>query len=373
MPERRVDFLYLDEPSMIKAGVNDMHRCVEVMTEMFVLLGKGDYLMGGPNGNAHGLMMNFPKTSPFPNMPLAGPDRRFMAMIAYLGGRFNVCGEKWYGSNRANIDKGLPRSILMIMLNDADTGAPLCLMSANLVSAMRTGAIPGVGAKYLARQGASVVGLVGAGVINRTSLMSLLDTCPSVDTVKVYDILPSAFTAIERFIRADYPTVKHIVSAPDLESLIRDSDIVSVATSGKDSPVIRGEWLKPGALLSLPASGKVDEAFCLTKARHVTDNFLMYEAWREEIEYPYSEQVDLYAINYLDWIHDGKLEKDRIDNLGDIIAGIKPGRRSDDEIILFSQGGMPVEDVAWSYTLYENALKQGLGISLNLWESPYLH
>ena len=91
----RVDFLYLDEPSMIKAGVKDMHACVETMVEVYQLLGQGDYVMGGKNHNSHGVKIVFPKTSPFPNMPLDGPDRRFMAMVAYLGGRFNVAGEKW--------------------------------------------------------------------------------------------------------------------------------------------------------------------------------------------------------------------------------------------------------------------------------------
>jgi len=78
-------------------------------------------------------------------MPIMTTDRRFMAMPAYLGGEFFKAGVKWYGSNIANRDKDLPRSILMFMLNDVDTGAPLALMSANLLSAYRTGAIPGVG------------------------------------------------------------------------------------------------------------------------------------------------------------------------------------------------------------------------------------
>ena len=84
-------------------------------------------------------------------MPVKGPDRRFMALVAYLGGRFNVCGEKWYGSNIANRDRGLPRSILTTLLNDPDTGAPIAFLSANALSSTRTGAIPAVGAKYFAK------------------------------------------------------------------------------------------------------------------------------------------------------------------------------------------------------------------------------
>lgn len=117
----RIDFLYLSEPDTIAAGVNDAARCVDTCAEVFGLLAKGDYLMGGSNHNSHGMGILFPKETPFPNMPVAGPDRRFFAMPAYLGGRFDVCGNKWYGSNAANTAKGLPRSILTLVLNDKDT------------------------------------------------------------------------------------------------------------------------------------------------------------------------------------------------------------------------------------------------------------
>ena len=80
-----------------------------------------------------------------------------------------MAGMKWYGSNVENKDKGLPRSILMLMLNDKETGAPRSLMSANLLSAYRTGAVPGVGAKHLARRDSKVLGIYGPGVMNKTA------------------------------------------------------------------------------------------------------------------------------------------------------------------------------------------------------------
>ncbi|MFX5271977.1 ornithine cyclodeaminase, partial [Acinetobacter baumannii] len=89
-----------------------------------------------------------------------------------LGGRFRTAGVKWYGSNLENREKGLPRSILTFVLNDADTAAPLAFMSANLLSAYRTGAIPGVGARHLARKDSKVFGLMGPGVMGKTTLMA---------------------------------------------------------------------------------------------------------------------------------------------------------------------------------------------------------
>ena len=88
------EFLYLNEEDVIKAGALDYARCTNVEEEIFKLLSTGDYVMGGDNHNSHGITVKFPKESPFPNMPLDGPDRRFMAMPAYVGGRFNVAGQK---------------------------------------------------------------------------------------------------------------------------------------------------------------------------------------------------------------------------------------------------------------------------------------
>lgn len=181
----KIDFLYLSEDDMIAAGVKDMKSCVEAMEEMFKLMKVGDYRMGGANGNSHGSMVMFPEKSPFPEMPVDGPDRRFMAMPAYLGGRFDMAGMKWYGSNAANKEKGLPRSILMLILNDKDTGAPLAFMSANILSAYRTGAVPGVGFKYFAKEDAQTIGIVGPGVMSKTALAAAVAVRPTLKNVKV--------------------------------------------------------------------------------------------------------------------------------------------------------------------------------------------
>lgn len=373
MSNTKIDFLYLDEPSMVKAGVTDMHRCVQVMEDVYVLLGKGDYVMGGKNHNSHGVKISFPENPMHPGMPKDGPDRRFMAMTGYLGGRFHVAGEKWYGSNRANTEKGLPRSILMTMLNDADTGAPIALMSANLVSAFRTGAIPGVGAKYLARPESEICALIGAGVISRTCFMALIDVCKNLNTVRIYDLFPESSEKLAAFIRANYPQIKNVEVVGSIRDAVIGADVINAATSGKVAPRIETEWIKKGAFLSLPASIDLDEDFILNKARRVVDNWKMYEAWAEECQPPYVDSVGLIGGTYLDLIDSGKLTADQIENLGTIVAGLSEGRKSGDEIILFGMGGLPVYDVAWSYEMLLSAREKGLGISLNLWDTPYLY
>ena len=371
--DSKIDFLYLSEPDMIKAGVKDMKSCVDVMEDLLVTLYKGDYVMGGANHNSHGCMIMFPDDPQFPGMPKNADDRRFMAMPAYLGGSYQLAGMKWYGSNVDNKKVGLPRSILMMMLNDKDTGAPLALMSANLVSAYRTGGIPGVGAKYLARKDSKVVSIIGPGVMGKTSLAAFVSVCPNLDTVKIKGRSQRSLDAFTRFIREELPQIKNIEICDSVEAAVKDSDIISFTTTVRDDvssfPYISGDWIKKGALISMPSAARFDDDF-LANCKLVVDNSKLYEAWEEEYPYPTYPQVQIIGTKFTDLKHDGKIEAEDIIDITDIIEKRHPGRTSDDEIIVYSVGGMPVEDIAWGGTVYRNAVKLGIGIKLPLWDKP---
>ena len=371
--DAKIDFLYLSEEDMIKAGVKDMASCVEVMEDLLITLYKGDYVMGGANHNSHGCMIMFPDDPQFEGMPKNADDRRFMAMPAYLGGRYQMAGMKWYGSNVDNKKKGLPRSILMMMLNDKDTGAPLALMSANLVSAYRTGGIPGVGAKYLARKDAKVVSVIGPGVMGKTSLAAFVSVCPQVDTVKIKGRSQRSLDAFVKFVKEELPQIKNIEVCDTVEEAVRDSDIISFTTTVRDDvssfPYISGDWIKKGALISMPSAARFDDDF-LAGCKLVVDNSKLYEAWEEEYPYPTYPQVQIIGTKFTDLKHDGKVKAEDIIDITDIIEKRRPGRESDEEIIVYSVGGMPVEDIAWGGTVYRNAVKMGIGIKLPLWEKP---
>lgn len=371
--DSKIDFLYLSEPDMIKAGVKDMKSCVDVMEDLLVTLYKGDYVMGGANHNSHGCMIMFPDDPQFPGMPKNADDRRFMAMPAYLGGSYQLAGMKWYGSNVDNKKVGLPRSILMMMLNDKDTGAPLALMSANLVSAYRTGGIPGVGAKYLARKDSKVVSIIGPGVMGKTSLAAFVSVCPNLDTVKIKGRSQRSLDAFTKFIREELPQIKNIEICDSVEEAVKDSDIISFTTTVRDDvssfPYINGDWIKKGALISMPSAARFDDDF-LAGCKLVVDNSKLYEAWEEEYPYPTYPQVQIIGTKFTDLKHDGKIKAEDIIDITDIIEKRHPGRTSDDEIIVYSVGGMPVEDIAWGGTVYRNAVKLGIGIKLPLWDKP---
>lgn len=372
-----VDFLYLNEDDMIKAGVCDMKQCIETMEEMLKLMKVGDYRMGGANGNSHGCMVSFPTDPKFPEMPKDGPDRRFMAMPAYLGGEFDMAGMKWYGSNAENRKKGLPRSILMLTLNDKDTGAPVAYMSANILSAFRTGAIPGVGFKYLAPEDTKQVAIIGPGVMSKTAFHAMMTVRPDIDTVKIKGRGQKSLNKFIDFVKEKFPTVKNIEAVDSIEDAVRGSDIVYSGTSSPTGdpsayPYIAEEWIKKGALICTTAALRFDDDFLINRARSVTDNIHLYEAWEEEFSPDAYNTIPIPGVKAMDLVAAGKLDEKKIVDLPDILMGKAPVHEDPDEITVYSVGGMPIEDVAWGTVVYRNALKKGIGTKLNLWNEPKL-
>lgn len=371
-----IDFLYLNEDDMIKAGVKNMSKCIDAMEEMFKLMKIGDYRMGGKNGNSHGCMVEFPKESPFPEMPVDGPDRRFMAMPAYLGGKFDMAGVKWYGSNAENKAKGLPRSILMLTLNDKDTGAPVAYMSANILSAYRTGAVPGIGYRHLAPKDAKTVAIIGPGVMSKTALAAIMCERPSVKLVKVKGRGKKSLETFIKHAEIEYPDVK-FEAVDSIEEAVKDADIIEVSTSSPTGdpslyPYINEKWIKPGALITSTAALRFDDDFIINRARTVTDNIKLYEAWEEEMKPNAYNTIPIPAVKVMDLVAEGKMSEDKIDDLADILTGKIPVHRDEKEITIYSIGGMPVEDVAWGTMVYRNALKKGIGEKLNLWNNPQM-
>jgi ornithine cyclodeaminase len=367
----KIEFLYLSEPDTVAAGVNDAPRCVEVAEEVFRLLTQGDYLMGGPNHNSHGIGIIFPKETRFPNMPVAGPDRRFFAMPAYLGGRFDCCGQKWYGSNQANAKKGLPRSILTVMLNDKDTGAPLCLMSANLLSAARTGAVPGVAVRYLAPRAAETLAVLGCGPINKACMVHTLTQAKGVRKVVCYDLFLEKAQALADWVATTCGL--EAAASPDLQETLGEADLVTIAASRLKPLELKDAWLKPGALVMLSGPAFGDRDFW-TRNRIILDHIELHEAYVEEAvasgdKEGYYRSVIGGPIYRL--IDEGVLPGLRdFTSIGQVILGEKEGRRSEQEKTIFIACGMAVFDVGWAYEVYRTAQRNHIGQNLLLWNEP---
>lgn len=380
----KIDFLYLNEKDMIEAGVLDAAGCIETMRDTMELFGKKDFLLGGPNADEHGLQMNFPQKSDIEGFPLDdGPDRRFMAMPAYLGGRFHIAGQKFYGSNSHNAALGLPRSILMVTLSDVDTGAPKAIMSANLLSAMRTGAMPAMAATYLANKDSEVLSLLGPGVINKCALMCYMEVLPNIKKIKIRGSSSKSKTALamKEFIEKTYPQVKEIVICDSLEEACRDADVVSEAMSvtKENMEEFKLEWFKKGATVFSMGSFLYRKYEDFKNTTMVVDNYGMYQKYLNNFiargpvdAFGNKREWVIMGIHFVHLVKTGQVQREQVINLCDIVNGKSEGRTSQDEIVMCSIGGMPLEDLSWGYDCYQRAMKKGLGTSLNLWDAPYM-
>lgn len=370
-----VKILYLSQEDMISCGVLNMNECVKAIEEGFKIMGSGDYLFGGPDESEHGIKLWFPKQSRGKNMPTMGPDRRFMAMVGYIGGEFNICGVKWYGSNNTNPkERGLPRSIHIVILNDVLTGLPLVIMEGALLSAMRTGATLGVAAKYLSKKDVKIAGVLGAGVISKACIISLASVLQNLKEVKVFDIDKNKAKVFAKEMSEELGL--NVYTTDTCEETIKETEVISVNVSGKNPPLIKDQWLKQGCLLLLPSSiGENTDIYI--------NNILVADLWkqhlnkindqdqRHKIEPSDNSHLDFAATHVVKLIKDKKIEEKNILHLHDIVTGRKKGRNNEKEKILFLCGGLPMQDLAWGFKIYQNALKKNIGKKLSLWEKPY--
>lgn len=374
---KKLRLLYLDEEDMIEAGVLDAAKCVDIMEETIGLLEDGDFIMGGPEHNSHGIMLEFPKKSNIEGFPINdGADRRFIAMPAYLGGKFHVAGCKWYGSNGNNRRMGIPRSNLMFILNDVETGAPLAFMAANLLSSARTGAMPGLAAKLLAKKDSKVLTMLGAGPIAKACFRAIMTNMTNIDTVKIKAGSLKSKTAaqLKEYIEKYYKNIKKVIICETLEEAVRGSDIISESVSVKPGqyPTYKKEWFKSGATLIATSFFDMDKRE-LIGIRKVVDNWKMYEEYGIEDQEGYDENgfrnaTGCMGEEFYYMVEDKLITRDSIDSLGEIIRGKKPARTSDDEVIFVAIEGMPIEDVAWGHEVYLTAKEKGIGQQLKVWD-----
>ncbi len=171
------------------------------------------------------------------------------------------------------------------------------------------------------------------------------------------------------FVKSELPSIRSIEVADTIEEAVRGADIVSFTTTASDDiagfPKVDGSWIKPGAREPMPSAALFDEDFLL-KSRLVVDNMGLYEAW-EEYPYPTFPKMGIIGRAFTGLVHEGKIDRSSIVGITDVITGKLPGRASDDQTIVYSVGGMPVEDIAWGGDVYHRAKEPGIGKELELW------
>ena len=213
--------------------------------------------------------------------------------------------------------------------------------------------------------------------MGKTSFAAFAATCPNLHRVHIKGRGRRSIDSFIEFVKKEYPQIDEITVADTIEDAVRGADVISFTTTAlcgddpeivKTYPYVKTEWVKPGAFIAMPSAARFDDDLLL-KSKLVVDNRKLYDAW--EMEYPYPTYPKMgIGCRFTDLIHEGKISSGDITDMTDIIEKKAPGRTSDDQIIIYSVGGMPVEDVAWGCSVYRRAKELGIGVKLNLWEKP---
>ncbi len=273
------------------------------------------------------------------------PDSFIHAMPAYIPS-LESAGIKWVSGYPNNPRRGLPYITGLLVLNDPESGIPIAIMDCTWITAKRTGAATAVAAKYLARPDSSTVGIVACGVQGRSNLEAL--SCLfKIKKVKAYDLYPE--------IAERYAVEMSEALGLEIEPVRRVNEAVVgldlVVTSGpilkNPNPLIGSGWLAEGAFAS-----PVD-----------FDSYWRGEALREIDKFATD---DLEQMNYYRGEGYFKETPEPYADLGEIVAGLKPGRESPEERTMSMNLGLALDDMATAIKIYQLAREKGIGVELPL-------
>lgn len=261
-----------------------------------------------------------------------------------------LAGVKIVGDYYRNYEVGLPSELAILNLFDPKNGAPIAMIDASDITDMRTGAVTAIGAKHLARKNSKVLGHVGARGTSYWNV-KLLDSIFDFDEIRVHSRRRESRNAFGA--QLEKALGKKIIVTEDWESCVQGADIVVEASRlEKPSPMLKTSWIKKGACV-IPYGTMSAVELSLTD---IMDKMVM-DDWGQAKAGPFGA---LRA-----HVDSGRLsEKTLHAELGQIVAGLKPGRESDAETNLFWHRGLSLSDIALGAAMLEKANRMGIGQTL---------
>jgi ornithine cyclodeaminase/alanine dehydrogenase-like protein (mu-crystallin family) len=232
----------------------------------------------------------------------------------------------------------------VVLLFETTRANLAAVIEANRLGQLRTGAASGIAARYLARPGATSLGVIGCGWQAESQVASIRAAVPTIERVVAYCRTPKRLASFCKRVRAEPAESGREAS---------QQDVVVTATTSKD-PVLRGEWLRPGALVC--AIGANDPS-----AREL-DNVVLERATfvccdsREQSRRESGDLIDPVEQGVLDWLE--------VHELQEVVVGETPGRTSDDDIVVFKSNGIAAWDLAMGAAAVERARERGAGKEL---------
>jgi len=247
----------------------------------------------------------------------------------------------------------LPTVMAVILLIDPKTGGPLAIMGGSTITDMRTGASGGIAAKLLAKKDTKTVGLVGAGAQARTQLMSLLEIYDQLE-VKVWSRSKETVGSFVAEMGPRYKRACKIIPVDTVEKVVKGADIVVTATPSR-KPIVLKQMISSGTHFNCigadaPGKEEMDPAI-LKEAKIVIDDWEQ-ASHSGEINVPFSQ---------------GIINKENVwADIGEVVAGLKPGRQKDNEITVFISTGLAVQDAVTAKLAYDKAVEKKIGRTLNI-------
>ena len=337
-----VEFVYLSQEDVIAAGGLNMKMAMDSVEKGFRLLSRGKYV------SAPKIVVAIP-----PSEKAGG---RMNGLAGYIGGAMGVAGIKWIPSFPSNPQKrNLPRANALIILNDIHTGMPLAVMDGTIISAMRTGAVAGIGAKYLAREDSEILGIIGMSVQAKTQAMALKEALPSLKEIRAYRRKKSLAKNDAKEIQKLTGIKTVIVDSP--KDAVDQADVIVTATTA-DEPIVKDDWVKEGSLF-IHIGTYVEEEYAVV----LHSNKVVVDDW-EGMKH---RKTQVLARMF----QEGLLKDDDIyANLDEIVNSKKVGRETKKERVFLSTVGMALEDLSFASKIYEQASKKSIGKTLSLWKEP---
>jgi ornithine cyclodeaminase/alanine dehydrogenase-like protein (mu-crystallin family) len=241
---------------------------------------------------------------------------------------------------------GLPTVHATIIVNDAETGAPVALMDGNWITGLRTAATSAIAAKYLAKKDSHVIGIIGNGYQGRTHLEALGEVC-KVEEVHAFDTFDKTR---DRYVAEMRNRGFNVKPAASYQEAVLGSDIVVTCTAG-DEVMVRPEWYEPGMFIAKVGSYQELDTRVVTDADKVVVDWWDYVSSRVK-------ELNLLAEKGL--FNRGKVYAE----IHEVVGGLKPGRENPDEKTLFISIGMGVEDAAAAVYAIRRANKLGIGTKI---------
>jgi alanine dehydrogenase len=262
-----------------------------------------------------------------------------------------VAGVKIVGDFVDNWKRGLPSEMALLNLFDPETGMPLAVIDATAITDMRTGAMTAIGARHLARRDSKVLGHVGARGTAYWNVR-LLDHLFDFDEIRVHSLRPESRKAFGEKLSRDLG--KPVEVMDDWESTVRGADIVVEASRlPEPTPMLRTEWIRKGAfVVPYGTMSAVELSLTDIMDKMVVDDWgqcrkgLPFGALRQHVDGDRLTERNLHA------------------ELGQVVAGVRPGRERDDETILLWHRGLSITDIALGHALLAKARAAGRGQQL---------